>query len=76
MFIRSVQFVYWVVTMIAISSALILAATQSDPEVYTEPVDIVRAVFEGLAIILTTYSALSEIYNLYACVKFHSMYCN
>ncbi|XP_064401902.1 uncharacterized protein LOC135347786 isoform X2 [Halichondria panicea] len=58
------HFFYWAITMIAISSALIIAATQPDPHVYDEPVDIFRGLCEGLAILLITAAAINEIYNL------------
>ena len=65
----SAHFMYWAVTMIAISSALIIAATQPDPHVYTEPVDIFRGLCEGLAILLVTAATINEIYHL--CLYVH-----
>ncbi len=67
-YINSVHFLYWALTMITISAALIIAATQRDPEVYTEPVDVFRGLCEGLAILLVTASALTEIYHIYVYV--------
>lgn len=66
---HSSHFFYWAITMIAISSALIIAATQPDPHVYDEPVDIFRGLCEGLAILLITAAAINEIYNL--CLYVH-----
>lgn len=47
--------------MAVISAALILAAIKSDPTVYKQPVDIFRAVCEGLTLLLITFSLLSDI---------------
>ncbi len=66
----SVHFFYWAITMVAISTALTIAAEQPNPHLYDQPVDIFRGICEGLAILLVTATSLTEIYNIYLYVNF------
>ena len=56
--------------MVAISTALTIAAEQPNPHLYDQPVDIFRGICEGLAILLVTATSLTEIYNIYLYVNF------
>ncbi|XP_064402015.1 uncharacterized protein LOC135347851 isoform X1 [Halichondria panicea] len=60
-----IHFFYWAITMVAISTALTIAAEQPNPHLYDQPVDIFRGICEGLAILLVTATSLTEIYNIY-----------
>lgn len=47
--------------MAALSTALVLAAMKNDPTAYDQPVDIFRAMCEGLTLLLITLSLLKDI---------------
>ena len=52
--------------MSVISAALILAATKDDsPNSYDQPVDIFRAICEGLALLLITMALFKEFVLIY-----------
>jgi len=51
--------------MLFISVALVLAGSERFPHLYDQPVDIFRAVCEGLAIILISFSTITEFYYIY-----------
>ena len=61
----SLNFIYWSVTLIVLSLALILGATSNDSTIYTTPVDYFRAVCEGLMLLLITTTAIRDILLIY-----------
>lgn len=62
----SFHFIYWAITMSVISAALILAATKDDsPNSYDQPVDIFRAICEGLALLLITMALFKDVVLIY-----------
>ena len=62
---HSIHFIYWMIAMIAITVALVLAASEPDPENYDHHLDNFRAVCEAVAVFMVTCAALTEVYHIY-----------
>lgn len=60
------MFIYWIITIVLMTSAFVLAAISDDPfSKYNEPVDYFRAVCEGLTLLLITIGAMMDIVVLF-----------
>lgn len=57
----SLNFIYWVVTITVMLTALILGAQSREPTVYNTPEDYFRAVCEALMVLLITISAIRDL---------------
>ena len=56
--------------MTAITVALVLAASEPDPENYNHPLDGFRAVCEAVAILLLIVASVTELYHIYMYVVY------
>ena len=52
---------YYLVTMVTLTCAFMLAASRRDPRGYDRPEDVFRGLCEGVAFVLVGYNGISEI---------------
>ena len=68
------HFVYWMITMTAITVSLVLAASEPDPQNYNHPLDSFRVVCEAVAVFMVILASIKELYHIYVYVVCCTLY--